>query len=451
MTASVHPAGNSPIAPLMSRLRPQLLVGLLTMAFFFGGIGYWAVTAPIHGAAISSGTVSTEKSRRTIQHLEGGVIKEILVQDGDTVTEGQHLVLLDDTRARATVEQQALLIDTFQAELERLRQEASYLMDRDLSRDLVFSEELTTRATEEQGAREILNLHQTHYNSRQASLRASQDLTQQTIRGYVVQIEGLERELESLDRQLKLLVEEGEVLQSMRSRGLERRATIAENLINQTQTEQVRHEREGKILSLKESINQSVLENEDLWASELEKTTDEILSVAQSLLDAQTTYAAYLDTLERTVITAPVSGILIELSVNTEGAVIEAGETVVEIVPNNEPLMLETRVDPNDIDVVVPGLSASIVLLAYPRRNLPKIYGTLESISADSLVDSATGESYYLARVKIEREEIERLGEDVSLVPGMSVEVFLQTPARTFIDYLFEPFLRYGDRAFRET
>ncbi len=444
---------NTPIdlISLGRRVVPPLFVGLLTLLAFFGGFGYWAATAPIHGAAISNGVVSTEKARRTIQHLEGGVIKEILVEDGDRVEAGQPLILLDDTLALALVEQQSLLIVSLQAELERLRLETLYISKQDLSYQLEFSEELTARAKEIKGAVEMLQFQSSHFYSRQAALKAADELSHQTILNYKVQIVGLEKELLSIDRQLELLIEEGDVLQSMRERGLERRATMVENLIKRTQAEQLRHERQGQIHTLMEAIKEARLGAQDTWAKELETTTSETLSVAQNMLDAQATYSAYVDTLERTIITAPVSGTLIELSVNTQGAVVEAGETVVEIVPKDEPLMLEAWVDPNDIDVVIPGLSASVVLLAYPRRNLPRIHGTLLSISADSIVDSATGENYYLAKIEIEQDQITQLGEGISLLPGMSVEVFLQTPSRTFWEYLLEPVFRYSDRAFRET
>ncbi|NDR57031.1 HlyD family type I secretion periplasmic adaptor subunit [Aliiruegeria sabulilitoris] len=448
---SVAEASTGPvITSLGRRVRPAITVGILVVLIFFGGFGYWAAVAPIYGAAIATGTVSPENSRRTIQHLEGGVIKKILVRDGDIVSVGQTLVLLDDTRARASVEQQGLLIDSLQAELERLTHESEYLVERDLHRELVFSDELLQRAETERTLAEILRLQSFHYKSRQAALRASDKLLKQTIHGYGVEIEGLELELESVESQLALLSEEGDILQSLRDRGLEVRQTTADNLLNRSQIEQVRVERQSRISSLVESINQARLQEEDVWAAELEATTSEILSVARDLLDARTTYATYVDTLERTVIKSPIHGTLISFSVNTEGAVVGAGETIVEIVPSDEALTLEARIDPNDIDVIAPGQTAAVVLLAYPRRNLPKIYGTLTSVSADSLVDSSTGESYYLGKIEIEDKEIARLGDDVALVPGMSVEVMIQMAPRTFVDYLFEPLLRYSNRAFRE-
>lgn len=439
-----------PVAPLGGRVFPSIVVGVLAVLAFFGGVGYWATIAPIAGAAIANGTVSPENSRRTIQHLEGGVIQKILVRDGDLVATGDTLVLLDDTRARAAVDTQINTIHAFQAELERLKQERDYLAARDLTRELTFSQGLTAQAAVDADAAEMLELQEAYYRSRQAALVAAEELMEQTINGYQVEISGLERELETIEAQLALLTEEGEVLQSLRDRGLEVRRTMSENLLSQTQVQQVRAERESRIGSLRESITQARLQTEDVWASELEQTTSDILVIAQELLNARTTYDTYLDTLERTIIKAPVDGTLISLSVNTEGAVIDPGETIVEIVPSDEELTLEARIDPNDIDVIAPGQRAAVVLLAYPRRNLPKIYGELVSVSADSLVDSATGETYYLAKIIIEDEEIARLGEDIALVPGMSVEVLIEVSSRTFLDYLFEPVLRYSGRAFRE-
>lgn len=450
MTAVSDPKVGTLFEPLHLRLKPAILAGTLTALVFFGGFGYWAAVAPIYGAAIATGIVSTEYSRRTIQHLEGGVIKEILVRDGDNVSQGDTLVLLDNTRAKAAVNQQALLIHALQAELERLTRESEYLGDRDLSRGLVFSDQLNAHAGVEPGAAEILRLQRLHYHSRQAALQTANELMFQMIHGYEVEIRGLQRELVSVKEQISILTVEGDVLKSLRDRGLELRRTTAENLIRRSQVEQVRLERNSRIGDLRETITQTKLQTADVWASEMETTTNEILAVARELLDARTTYDTYLDTLSRTTISSPIEGTLISFSVNTKGAVVGPGETIVEIVPSEEALTLEVRVAPNDIDVVAPGQTAAVVLLAYPRRNLPKIYGTLTSISADSLVDSATGETYYLAKVEIEDDQIAHLGEGVALLPGMSVEVLIQMAPRTFLDYLFEPLLRYGNRAFRE-
>lgn len=428
---------------------PLILAGVVLMGFF-GGFGYWAATAPLAGAAVATGTVSTENSRRTVEHLEGGVIERILVRDGQVVAAGEPLVILDDTRARAQVDTQDIAILTLEAQLFRLRAERAAYAARDAGGSLVFPEGFGARVAEPEKAEDILDLERTRYDSRMAALAARVEVLEQSKVAYGVEIAGLQDEIVSIEAQLALLREDGVTLEDLAGRGLEVRRTLSENLLRTAQVEQQLAERRSRIAGQREAIQTADLQYRELWATALDEATAEIAQVTQELLNARATYDAYLDQLERTVMRAPVSGTLIELSVNTEGAVIAPGETVVEIVPSDEELRLEARISPNDIDVVTPGQVASVVLLSYPQRNLPKLHGTLESVSADSLVDSATGETYYLGIVMIEDEEIARLGEGIALVPGMPVQVMVQVSSRTFLDYVMSPLLRSADLAFRE-
>ncbi|MEP2785107.1 MAG: HlyD family type I secretion periplasmic adaptor subunit [Pseudoruegeria sp.] len=445
MTES-HP----PIKPLRKRLLGPAVIGLIVVSLFFGGFGTWALTAPISGAAVATGTVGPENARRTVQHLEGGVISKIFVRDGETVQKDQLLVLLDDTKARTSLASQEILVEVLQARRQRLRTELELYFEKQNHGILTFSQDLVDASQSNSTTQDVLTFERARFESRLASLRSNQELLRQSILSYEVEIIGLENELISIEAQLDLFSQEIEVMDGLRKKGLELQSRVFETLRNIAQAEQQRAERLSRIAQLRETIKSTELQEEDLWIAQIDEATSELSTIIQELITAVSTIDSYRDTLIRTEIRAPVDGTLIELSVNTEGGVLDSGATVVEIVPSEDALTLEAHISPNDIDIVAPGQSATVTLLAYPQRNLPKLHGILEYVSADSIVDSNTGESYYLGKLQLTEEELKRLGEDVKLIPGMSVQIMIQTSSRTFFDYLMSPILNSADLAFKE-
>jgi len=427
-----------------------IVVGVTTLGLFFGIFGTWAVTAPLSGAAIASGTVGTENSRRTVQHLEGGVIREIRVRDGARVEEGQVLVILDDTKARSQLESQVVIVESLRARKERLQYELELYAAKKAEGELVFSQRLVDDAADNETSQMLLEMEKSRFISRMAALRSSQSVLQQTIDGYKVEIVGLESELRAVQAQLDLQNRQNDLFQGLREKGLEVESKVIETLRAVAQSEQLKAERISRIEKLKESIKSAELQKEDTWIAKIDEVTAELASVQEDILTGLNSIETYRDTLERTVIKSPVKGTLIDLAINTVGAVVQSGATVVEIVPADEALTLEVKIDPQDIDVVRVGQPAQVTLVAYPQRSLPKLHSTLESVSADSLVDNQSGDSYYLGKMRITEEELKRLGDDVSLLPGMPVQVMIETSTRTFVQYLISPILDSADRAFRE-
>lgn len=435
---------------MWSTMTVPILVGVVTVGLFFGIFGAWAVTAPLSGAAIASGTVSPENSRRTVQHLEGGVIREIRVRDGARVEEGQVLVILDDTKARAQLESQQVIVESLQARKERLEYELRLYADKQSQGELVFSDRLIAEAADSPTTQMLMEMEKARFISRMAALRSAQGVLQQTIDGYKVEIAGLENELRAVQAQLDLQNRQNDLFQGLREKGLEVESKVIETLRAVAQSEQLKAERISRIDKLKESIKSAELQKEDAWLAKIDEVTSEIAAVQEDILTGLNSIETYRDTVERTVIKSPVKGTLIDLKINTVGAVVQSGATVVEIVPTEEALTLELKIDPQDIDVVRVGQPAQVTLVAYPQRSLPKLHSTLESVSADALTDTHSGESYYLGKMRITEEELRRLGDDIRMLPGMPVQVMIETSKRTFAQYLISPILDSADRAFRE-
>ena len=435
---------------MWSTMTVPILVGVVTVGLFFGIFGAWAVTAPLSGAAIASGTVSPENSRRTVQHLEGGVIREIRVRDGARVEEGQVLVILDDTKARAQLESQQVIVESLQARKERLEYELRLYADKQSQGELVFSDRLIAEAADSPTTQMLMEMEKARFISRMAALRSAQGVLQQTIDGYKVEIAGLENELRAVQAQLDLQNRQNDLFQGLREKGLEVESKVIETLRAVAQSEQLKAERISRIDKLKESITSAELQKEDAWLAKIDEVTSEIAAVQEDILTGLNSIETYRDTVERTVIKSPVKGTLIDLKINTVGAVVQSGATVVEIVPTEEALTLELKIDPQDIDVVRVGQPAQVTLVAYPQRSLPKLHSTLESVSADALTDTHSGESYYLGKMRITEDELRRLGDDIRMLPGMPVQVMIETSKRTFAQYLISPILGSADRAFRE-
>lgn len=436
---------------LTRRVLLPVTAGFLTLALAFGGFGYWAVTMPIAGAAVTEGKVGPENSRQTVQHLEGGVVRAIQVRDGDTVEAGDTLVILDDTKARAQLEAQRVVHEALEVRQHRLMRELDVYAKRSLPAKprLPLPDSLVDGAGKRAGTAELVRVEQERFVSRIEALDSALDILDQTIEGYREEIEGLRIEIEAIERQLAFQREEFALYSKLRKRRLEVQSKVLQAQRSIAQSEQLLAERRSRIVKLTSAIKTDTLKRTDLWVGRIDETAAELTSVSQELLTSQQSLRSYRDTLDRTVIRAPVDGALISLGVNTVGGVLAAGATVVEIVPSRDALTIEAQVQPNDIDIVAVGQSASVSLLAYPQRNLPRIHGAVTSVSPDSLTN-AEGDSYYIAKIELAQSEIERLGKDIRVVPGMSVQAMITTKPRTFLDYVIAPVLESARRAFKE-
>ncbi len=413
----------------------------LTVAFLvFGVFGLWAALAPIEGAAHAPGFVTVKSYKKVVQHLEGGIVADIPVQNGRYVEPGDTLLILDSTQPLAQLE-----IANAQY-LALLASEARLLAERDGLASISYPELLgaygTTAANEIEAQNQI-------FQARKNSLEGSIAVLEQRVDQLHSRVEGLKALRES---KLELAVSFADELEDVRKllgegfadknrlRELERnlaslKGEAAELLANISSTEIQIGETQLQILQQDKEFRTEVV-------SQLGETQSRIKDVRERITALQ-------DVVSRTVVRAPVAGIVTGMQIHTIGGVIAPGTPIAEIVPQSDELVVESRVSIMDIDRVAEGQDATIRFSSFSGQTVPTVEGTVLSISADSILDQQTGMHYYLARVEVSPEGMARL-QGVTLVPGMPAEVFIATGSRTMMQYLFKPLSNAVARSFIE-
>ena len=405
-------------------------IGLIILGITFGLFGGWATFAPLEGAALAPGVVVVKNYRKTVQHLEGGLIEEIRVRDGDVVSKDQVLVVLDDTQARA---QHEILLGQY---ISLKSNEARLLSERDGLSTVEYPEELTTLA-DSRVADAIAG--QDHvFQARKRAREGEISVLEQRIDQLRSQIEGQQAIEDSRRILLASFGQEIEDLSSLLASGFTDKQRL-------TELERSHARMLGEIAELKSNMaaNEIRIGETHLQILQLEKDTQtEVVSQLgesqANLFDVDERLQATKHTLERTVIKAPDSGMVLGLAVHTVGGVIGSGTPILDIVPLNEELVVEARVSPIDIDRVQTGLMADVRFSSFRSSTTKMVEGAVVNLSADSLVDEATGMAYYLARVEVTEESLAELS-DLKLLPGMPAEVLIKTGARTLLQYLLRP------------
>ncbi|MDC0221437.1 HlyD family type I secretion periplasmic adaptor subunit [Gammaproteobacteria bacterium] len=423
-----------------SDLNTHKRFGVLLFIALFGFGGIWASTAPIDGAALAPGNVTVRSYSKVVQHLEGGIIDEIFVENGAKVTEGDPILNIDSTQPLAQLE----IANNEYIALRAL--EVRLVAERDELESLGYPSEflaLGGRAEEETAAQIEI------FNARRSAFNASIEVLEQRIEQLRSQIIGLKALKDSKDELAISFQEELEDIQALldqgfadknRSRSLERnvasfRGEAAELLASIASTEVQIGETRLQIIQQEREFQNSVV-------TELSGVQTNVSAVVERV-------TALEDIVSRTVVRAPESGLVNGLQVHTIGGVIMPGMRIVDIVPQEDDLIIEAEVAPVDIDRVEVGQNATIRFSTFGMGTVPTMYGEVINISADSMINEATNIPYYLARVEVSPDSLSEL-EDLTLMPGMPAEVFIATGERTFLEYLFKPFSNAIARGLRE-
>jgi len=425
-------------------LRGPTLVGAGVIVFFVGVGLVWGGSAPIAGAAIAQGVVSPDGRRRTVQHLEGGIIHQILVQPGDRVTAGQPLIVLQETQALADYRRILAQRRTYAGMQARLEAEQAS------AGEITFPDWLLADADDREVA-EIMATQRTLFETRRAAQESRADILRQRIAQLEEQINGLEAQIDSENRQLALIRSEISDVQELLDRGLERRSRLLALQRQQADIEGSVGANQSAIAGARQSIGETELQILNLEADRQDEIANDLNQVRFERAGIEQELSRTQDVLARTSITAPIDGIVVQNRFTTVGGVIRPGEPILDIVPQEEELLIDARVSPNDIDAIQVGMTAQVILTAYSQRRLPRIDGRVRSVSADRLVDETTGQPYFLARVEVNPQELALLEGRVSLTAGMSAEVYILTGERSAFEYLMEPVVDSFRRAFRET
>lgn len=405
-----------------------ITVGFLIVILGFGGLGAWAALAPLRSASVAPGFVKVASERKTVQHLEGGIVKEILVQDGDEVTAGQVLLRLDDMAARSRVELLQGKHDSLTVTLARLQAEREGL------KSIAFPPEFDARRTQERVSRLIAGEEEV-FRTRRAKLDGQMNILRQRLSQFDEQVQGLQLQIKSTTTQLALVAEETDAAEFLLKKGVYEKPKYLALKRTTAKLEGEKGAHQSKIAEIKEQaaeVKLRIIDIEKKWDEEINA---ELQRVRTELFDTEERLRAAVNTLERTDITAPQHGTVVALAVHTIGGVIKAGGPILDIVPRDDSLIVEARIRPEDIDIVHEGLPAEVRLTAFNYRSTPTFQGRLAHLSADRLVDQSGNRPYYVAKVELDPESV----KGFDLYPGMPAEVYLLTGERTTLQYILKP------------
>ncbi len=423
-------------------MKRQARLGLVLCLLLVGGLGGWSATAKIAGAVIAPGFVVVDGNSKKVQHPTGGIVGEIKVKLGDRVKEGDLLVRLDETQVRATLGIiQSQLVQSI-ARKARLEAERGGIMEIDFPAG--FENESAEAAEAARGERRL-------FQARRSFIDGQKDQYRERISQLEKEIEGLTVQLAAKEAEVDLQWQEMTRLESLH----------AKQLVNETRMSQMKRDRvrlEGDLGSLvsqiaraKAQISQTEMQ---ILQIEQEQRTDsqkELREVEAKLGELNERKIAAMDQLRRVEIRAPINGVVHEMNVHTVGGVVGQGETLMLIVPSGEPLAIEARISPIEIDQVAVGRKARLRFTAFNQRTTPEVDGAVGHVSADLSKDAQTGQTYFLVRVRFTEEALATLSEKANhIVPGMPVEAFIETEERTALSYFTKPLTDSFRRTFRE-
>jgi HlyD family secretion protein len=440
-----EPAAPAAASSLMHELRRPVRAGVLVIVLFFGGIGWWAASAPLAGAAIAPGVISPDGSRRVVQHLEGGIIREILVSDGSRVRAGDPLIVLEDVQARAGFDALEARFHTLAATQARL------LAEQSAAGSVSFPPWLIEVTSNDPTALEAMVAQRALFDTRAKALEDRKDILRRRMEQLREEIAGLEAQIVADSRQIVLIDEEIQDVEQLYRKGLERKSRLLALQRARADIHGNRAERRARIARAQQAIGETELQIIAQDTAQLEAVNEEASQIQFELAEIEQRLAASRDVLQRTLITAPVDGTVVALRFRTAGGVVRPGEPVLEIVPDNEELLIDARLSPMDIDVVRAGLPARVVLPAFQQRHMPQIEGRVRQVSPDAIADAQTGQRFFAVRVEIDRDRLAALAPALELTPGMPAEVYITTGERTALDYLLGPLYDSLRRAWRET
>ena len=423
-------------------IRRHMIAGLIVVVLLAGGVGGWAATTQIAGALIAEGSVVVDSHVKKVQHPTGGVVGKVFVQDGDRVKAGQILVQLDDTVTRANLAVVVKNLDELAARKARLEAE------RDGAESIAFPPELLARKADPTVANAIANETKLFQLRRSARLGQKAQLQQRIVQ-LKEEINGQTAQQEAKGKEIELIQKELSGVRDLYKKNLVDIARLTALERDAARVEGERAQLIASVAQTKGKVTETELQilqiDQDL-SSEVAKDMREVDAKEGESVERKVTAE---DQLKRIDIRAPQDGVVLQSTVHTVGGVITAGETIMQIVPETDKLMVEAKVNPRDIDQVQVGQEAMLRFPAFNVRTTPEVKGTVAQVSADTTTDQRTGQSYYSVRVAMTKAEVDRLG-DVKLIPGMPAEAYVQTGERTVISYLIKPLLDQFMRAFRE-
>jgi epimerase transport system membrane fusion protein len=413
--------------------------GLILLVVVFGVFGLWAAIAPLDGAAFALGTVTVKSYKKVVQHLEGGIVADILAQDGDPVESGEPLLILDDTQPKTSLE----IVNSQFIALKM--KEARLIAERDGSETVSYPTQLALSSA---NAAQEVEAQNEVFNARKAANEGRIQILEQRVEQLKSQVVGLEALRTTKEMLAQSFEEELADTQTLLDQGFSEKTQLRQIERNFATSSGEAAELSANIAATEVQIGETQLQILQQLSDFQNEVVAELSEVQTAIKDSEERLTALRDVVSRTIIRAPDSGLVNGMQVHTIGGVIGPGSAIAEIVPESDELIIQASVNPIDIDRVSEGQEARIRFSTFGSR-APTIFGTLLSLSADALPNEATGASYYLARVQVNPDSLEELG-DMALLPGMPAEVYINTGSRTLLQYLFKPLSNALARSFNE-
>jgi HlyD family type I secretion membrane fusion protein len=437
---------NDPSQAKILRTKPTLYIaaGVAVMFIFFGGLAAWSAFFPFRGAVIASGSVKVSSERKTVQHLEGGIVDEILVQEGDVVDRGDVLIRLQSAQINAEV-------DLLQGRLwAKLAQRSRLYAETTMAEEIPWEDELLEN-TDKPEVESVMDKEGQIFQSRRKDLLGKIDLHRSQMEQIREKIQGAREELAA----------QREIITKLREELAAKESLLREKYIDKAQIlelERMAAEHKGRAGRLKQTIAESRQKIEELKLQIVnlrneyqEKSVTKLSEVNNTIYELREQLQAKLDTQRRLKITAPVAGEVLNLQAHSEGGVIKSGQPILDIVPKDSELVVEARIRRQDITNVEVGQDVKVQLSAFNRRTTPPLPGEVTYVSADQLTqETGTGkQSFYIAHVHVQQDALQ--GSGAYLSPGMPAVCYIATEKRTIFEYLTDPIFEVMDKALRET
>ncbi|WP_438469482.1 HlyD family type I secretion periplasmic adaptor subunit [Vibrio vulnificus] len=437
---------NGETLDIVERFSPQdtlnikgpIVMGFLSIALFGGGIGYWAATAKLESAAIAYGDLSVSSQRQAIQHLEGGIVERLMIQEGDYVEKGQLLIQLSEQQSLSRLESLKGRFVHAVAKESRLKAEFNN------TSEIVWESDLEKMALSNT-LLEAQQIQKKIFEARARYFESKLNIVHQTISGAKLELNNL-KQTKKIERERLSLIEE-EILsnQTLVKQGFSGKSTLLQLKRLATEVRSTLSQLDRQTLTVQKRIDENQSRLEEMALERINEVVVELREAQNEIVSIREEYRVAQDIYKRTGIRAPISGKVVNMKVFTEQGVIRSGETLLELVPDDDSLIVEARVSPQDIDLISPGLDARVRLTALNARIQEPLNGKVLTVSADKLSEQ-NKEDYYLARIALNDQD----AQQHQLTAGMNAEVLILSRPRTPISYLLKPITESFNRAFRE-
>ncbi|MEO0819763.1 MAG: HlyD family type I secretion periplasmic adaptor subunit [Pseudomonadota bacterium] len=418
-------------------------IGIIAVVLLGGGLGTWSALAKLAGAVIASGQLRVDSQRQVVQHPDGGVVGEINVRDGDIVEAGDVLISLDGNTLLSELAVLESQLYEIMARRGRLTAEQAN------AESIRWDTELLERAQTDEDVQDFIDGQQELFLARKGTMEEELSVLVERQQQLREQIKGAEGEAESFAQQSELIAEELVAMQGLLQQGLAQKNRVLSLQREAARLEGERGQMLAQIAQLKGQISEIEIEKLRLASGRREEAITQLRDIGFRELEQKERRIALLDQLSRLEIRAPRSGVVYDMAIHALQAVVRAAEPILYIVPTDAQLVIDAQVNPINVDEVWTGQETMLRFSTFNARTTPELYGAVHRVSADAFQNEQTGESYYRAEVLLNEGEIAKL-EGQELMPGMPVEVYIQTGERTPINYLMKPMTDFFNRALRE-